>query len=75
MDNYEKFLCRLGNRIREHRKARNITIDQLAHSAGVSTQTLSHIENGRTSWNVRTLYAIEQALHITVALIPDEDLH
>lgn len=61
-DDYE----RLGDEVRSARFARQLKREQFAELAGISTRTLSDIENGdlggRKSFSRETLTAIEKAL-------------
>lgn len=54
----------LGERVRELRNERNLTIRELAELSGVSVNTLSLIENCKTSPSVSTLRQIAAALKI-----------
>ena len=56
----------VGERIREVRTRRGLTVRQLAREVGVSASLVSQIENGRSRPSVSTLYAITQALGISV---------
>lgn len=54
----------LGDRIREIRQSRSLTIRELASQAEVSINALSLIENGKTSPSVNTLRQIARALQV-----------
>jgi transcriptional regulator with XRE-family HTH domain len=56
----------VGDRIREARSRRGLSVRQLARDVGVSASLISQIENGRSRPSVSTLYAITQALGISV---------
>jgi quercetin dioxygenase-like cupin family protein/DNA-binding XRE family transcriptional regulator len=56
----------VGARIREERTRRGRSVRQLARDVGVSASLISQIENGRSRPSVSTLYAITQALGISV---------
>jgi transcriptional regulator with XRE-family HTH domain len=56
----------VGERIREERTRRGLSVRQLARDVGVSASLISQIENGRSRPSVSTLYAITQALGISV---------
>jgi transcriptional regulator with XRE-family HTH domain len=56
----------VGERIREERTRRALSVRQLARDVGVSASLISQIENGRSRPSVSTLYAITQALGISV---------
>lgn len=54
----------LGPLINQHRKARRLTLDQLAAASGVSRSMLSQIERGETNPTVSTLWNVARALNI-----------
>jgi transcriptional regulator with XRE-family HTH domain len=56
----------VGGRLRELREARNISMRGLATASGLSANTLSMIERGKTSPSVSTLYKLADALGITI---------
>jgi transcriptional regulator with XRE-family HTH domain len=56
----------VGDRIREERTRRGLSVRQLARDVGVSASLISQIENGRSRPSVSTLYAITQALGISI---------
>jgi transcriptional regulator with XRE-family HTH domain len=56
----------VGERIREERTRRGLSVRQLARDVGVSASLISQIENGRSRPSVSTLYAITQALGISI---------
>jgi len=58
-------LC-LGARLRAIRKERGLTIRGLAERCGLSANTLSLIENDRTSPGVNTLYQLARGLGVSV---------
>lgn len=55
----------IGKRIREIRKERNLTQEQLAELADISVDFLSLIETGRNSMKVQILAGIATALNIS----------
>lgn len=57
----------VGRRLREFRTARGLSIRALAEMSGLNFNTLSLIENGKTSPSVSTLQQLAQALRIPVA--------
>jgi transcriptional regulator with XRE-family HTH domain len=57
----------VGQRLREFRNARGLSIRALATMSGLNFNTLSLIENGKTSPSVSTLQQLAQALLIPVA--------
>lgn len=59
-------------RIREIRELRNLTKSQLAKKAGISTATISKLENYKESPTIETLEKIAIALNVKVADLLDE---
>jgi len=57
---------RLGKRIREIRKARNLTIAQLAEATNLSTNFIGSIERGIRSPAIDTLERIARVLRVKV---------
>jgi transcriptional regulator with XRE-family HTH domain len=64
----------VGNRLRQLREARKVSMRTLATMSGLSANALSMIERGKTSPSVSTLYRIADALAIPVTDFfgPDE---
>lgn len=58
-----------GSAIRSARRARNLTVRELAQRLGVSAATVSAVENGRTGISVTRLQQCAQALGVTAAQI------
>jgi len=56
----------VGQRLRALRKARDLSIRSLAEQSGLSVNTLSLIENGRTSPSVSTLHQLAQSLNVSI---------
>lgn len=56
----------LGERLRAERVRRGISVRGLARSVGVSASMISQIETARSRPSVRTLYAITEALGVSV---------
>jgi transcriptional regulator with XRE-family HTH domain len=56
----------LGNRLRELRRHQGLSLRALAEKSGLSANTLSLIENGKTSPSVSTLQQIALALNIPI---------
>lgn len=53
----------IGNNIKELRKFRNMTQQQLADEAGVRLATISDIESGKANFQFNTLVRIANALN------------
>jgi len=64
----------VGNRLRQLREARRVSMRTLATMSGLSANALSMIERGKTSPSVSTLYRIADALTVPVTDFfgPDE---
>ena len=60
----EATVALVGNRIRELRTNRNLTLQELAERTGLSSSLLSLVERGKTSPSIGTLVAISFALGI-----------
>lgn len=60
----EDILIQISNKIKEIRKARNITVQQLAEKAKVSKGLISQIENNRTVPSLPVLMNIVYALQL-----------
>ena len=56
----------VGNNIREIRAKRRFSLRQLAEDSGLNINTLSLIENGRTSPSVSTLQCLARALYVPI---------
>jgi transcriptional regulator with XRE-family HTH domain len=56
----------VGQRIREERKRRNLTLQELAKQVGLSVPYLSQIENGRVNINIGNLESIGKALDVPI---------
>jgi len=54
----------IGQRIRQIRKANNLSQEQLAESIGISTTHMSHIETGNTKLSLQVLVAIATTLSV-----------
>lgn len=56
----------VGERLRQLREARNISMRSLATRSGLSANALSMIERGRASPSVSTLYKLADALGVSI---------
>lgn len=65
-------ILQISNKIREKRKERNITIQELADKAGVTKGFISQIENNRTVPSLAVLLSIIKSLHIDLNAFFDE---
>lgn len=66
---------RVGHRLRTMRKARNLSIRALAERSSLSVNTLSLIENGRTSPSVSTLSLLAQSLDVPITSFFEQEEH
>ena len=57
---------RVGERLREARQRRGVSVRSLARELGVSASLISQIETGKSQPSVSTLYAMTTALGISV---------
>ncbi len=62
MINYKK----LGERVRKERKKHRITQEELAESAGISSQYLSEVENGKKPVSLTVLVEITKTLRYSL---------
>ena len=63
---HEAVSINIGERLRDLREARNISMRALAAKSGLSANALSMIERGRASPSVSTLYKLAEALGISI---------
>jgi transcriptional regulator with XRE-family HTH domain len=61
----------VGERLREERLRRGVSVRSLARDLGVSASLISQIETGKSQPSVSTLYAITTALGISVEAVFD----
>jgi len=54
----------IGERVKQERQSRSLTLDQLADAAGVSRRMLINVEQGATNPSVGTLMRISDALGV-----------
>ncbi|WMS41528.1 XRE family transcriptional regulator [Acuticoccus sp. MNP-M23] len=64
---------RVGQRLRSRRKARRMTLDEVASASAISTAQLSMIERGLASPSVKGLREICRTLDISVAWLFEEE--
>lgn len=61
------FCIELGSRIRELRKSKNISIEEIAYKAGIDAQNLRKYELGKQEMRVSMLKRIADAFEISVS--------
>ncbi len=62
----ESFKNSFGRRVKELRKSRNLTQEQLAEKIGMDTQNLCKMENGNHFPQTKNLYKLALALNVEV---------
>lgn len=65
----------VGQQLRALRKARKLSIRALAERSGLSVNTLSLIENGKTSPSVTTLHQLAQTLNVSITAFFENERH
>lgn len=65
----QELAIKLGNKIRELRQAKKLTIIDLAYDCGFEKSNLIRIEKGRTLPTTKTLLKIATALNIDIKLL------
>ena len=63
----------VGQKLRTMRKARKLSIRALAEKSNLSVNTLSLIENGKTSPSVSTLSQLAQSLNVSITAFFESD--
>lgn len=61
---YQEEIEAIAKRIKQHRKQRSLTIQELAYRCNIERSNLSRIEAGRSNCTVKTLVVICEALGI-----------
>lgn len=71
------YMISLGQRIREVREQRRLTQKEAAAAAGIATDMISRLENGRyLSPGLRTLFRIASGLGTSIStLLPENEAH
>ncbi len=62
----------IGERLRQIRERKDMSIRALARLSGISANALSMIERGRTSTSVSTLYKLADALEVPITIFFQE---
>jgi transcriptional regulator with XRE-family HTH domain len=65
----------LGERVRHRRKARNMSLKEVAELANISISLLSQIERGISSPSVRVLASLANALNVGLGNLFDDSLN
>jgi transcriptional regulator with XRE-family HTH domain len=61
-----EFLKKVGSKVRKHRKARKLSLQEVGDAIGMNISNLSFLETGRTNLHLRTLKAIAEVFDIDV---------
>lgn len=69
----EDLIKALGQRVRELRSERKLTMEKLAELSGIDYRQLSYIELGQTDASLSTLYALSQGLNVTLSFLMDSE--
>ena len=64
--NYQEEISHISSRIRELRKERHLTVQELAYRCDMERSNMSRIEAGRTNLTVKTLCTICNALCVSL---------
>lgn len=59
----------VGHNVRKYRKAKGLTQEKLALEAGITSEYISRIENGKENPTVELLFKISTVLGIEVATL------
>lgn len=59
----------VGNRIRQIRLMKNISIEEVANNAGIEYSQLSRIEHGKINTSIYHVYVISKSLEIELSEI------
>lgn len=62
----KELLKNLGIRVRELRKSRGLSQQQLAELLGVSDPMISNLENGKKSIKIINLYTLSEVFDVTI---------
>lgn len=62
----------IGQRLKELREAKGMTVKETAEKAGIRPSTLTAIEEGRYNTGIRQITDIAHAIGAHVSIVPDE---
>ena len=65
---------KLGERVRKQRILNQLTQEQLAESAGISTSFVGHIERGEKKASIETIVALCNALEVSPVVLLQDSL-
>lgn len=69
----KKFNLIIGNKLKDIRNKRNLSLDEVAKLTGVSKAMLGQIERGQSNPTVSTLWKIATGLKVSFSLFIDEN--
>ncbi|WP_368233490.1 helix-turn-helix domain-containing protein [Anaerotruncus rubiinfantis] len=61
----------IGNRIRDIRAHKNMSLEELSDRTGISPTPLSKLERGKSNVTIATLYRVSCALEVPLSVIVD----
>lgn len=64
--NYQEEIKFISNKIRELRKEKQMTVQELAYHCDMERSNMSRIESGRTNLTVKTMCIICNALNVNL---------
>ena len=73
-DRYVHLYKEIGRRIREARKAKNVTQSELAEAIGLTRTSVTNIEKGRQKLLVHSLFEIAAALKVSLGHLIEESM-
>lgn len=62
----KELIAAFGERVRQLRQEKGLTMEQLAANANIEYKQLSQVERGKTNATISTIYALAKALNISV---------
>lgn len=62
----EKLNTIIANNVKNYRKKRNISIEELSYFTDIPNSTLKNIENNKETISIITLYKISKVLKISI---------
>lgn len=66
---YEQWIVLISKRIRQLRKERRLTVQELAYRCDMERSNISRIESGRTNLTIKTICTICNALGVELSEI------
>lgn len=64
----------IGNRVREIRESKKLTLDELSEALGISTAYLSRLETGKKKWSAERVQKAADVLGAPVSLLQDTSI-